>query len=70
MNKFILEKKEFYKKEDKVVIEYWYNDIITIVKILDIKGKKYLVTHNIPESNIQNAPDEFINSSDIIDKYR
>ena len=70
MKKFILEKKEFYKKDDKVIIEYWYNDIITPVKILEVTGRKFLITHNISESKLKNAPDEYIKSSDIIDNFR
>jgi hypothetical protein len=66
----ILEKKEFYKKGDIVLIEYWYNNMITKVKIKDITGRKITVTHNISESEIFNAPDEIIKSSDIIDVAR
>jgi hypothetical protein len=68
--KFLLEKKQFYKKGDKIIIEYWYNDMLTPVEIVDIIGRKFLITHNISESKIQNAPDELISSSDIIDYYR
>lgn len=67
---FLIEKKNFYKKGDLVLIEYWYNDMITVCEIIDIIGKKYKVSHNIPQSEIKNAPDEEIKSSDIIDKLK
>lgn len=67
---YILEKRNFYKKGDLVLIEYWYNDMITVCEIVDIIGKKYKVSHNIPQSEIKNAPDEEIKSSDIIDKLK
>jgi len=70
MKKFILEHKEFYKIDDIVIIEYWYNDMLTPVKILKILGRKFLISHNIKESNIKNAPDELIQISDIIDIFR
>jgi len=68
--KFLIEFKSFYKEGDKVLIEYWYNDMIVCVMIKEIVGRKITVTHNIEESNIKNAPDEIIKMSDIIDKYR
>jgi len=68
--KYILEKKEFYKKGDIVLLEYWYNDMIVKVMIKEIVGRKIIVTHNIPESKIFNAPDEEIYISDIIDNHR
>lgn len=68
--KFILEKKDFYKVGDKIIVEYWYNDMLTICKITEIIGRRYKVTHNIKESDIFNAPDEIIKTSDIIDKYK
>lgn len=67
---FILEFKNFFKEGDKVLIEYWYNDMITPVIIKEKKGRKYLISHNIEESKIQNAPDELVSSSDIIDHFR
>lgn len=67
---FLIEKKNFYKKGDLVLIEYWYNDMITVCEIIDIIGKKYKVSHNITQSEIKNAPDETIKSSDIIDKLK
>ncbi len=66
--KYILESKEFYNEGDIVLIEYWYNSMITPVMIDKIKGKKILVTHKNQFSKIANAPDEEINSSDIIQK--
>ncbi len=69
--KFILEFKSFYDVEDIVLIEYWYNDMLTPVKIVEKLSKvSYKVSHNVPESKIKNAPDEVIKSSDIIDKKR
>lgn len=69
--KFILEFKSFYDVDDIVLIEYWYNDMLTPVKIVEKLSKvSYKVSHNVPESEIKNAPDEVIKSSDIIDKKR
>jgi hypothetical protein len=69
--KFLLEYKSFYKEGDIVLIEYWYNHMITPVKIIEKISKKSLkVSHNISESEIQNAPEETIKTSDIIDIYR
>jgi len=69
--KFILEFKSFYNVGDIVLLEYWYNDMITPVKIVEKLSKtKYKVSHNIPESEIKNAPDETIKSTDIIDKLK
>ena len=68
--KFILEFKSYYKEGDIVNIKYWYNKMITPVKILEKRGNKYLVTHNISQSKIQNAPDELLKNSDIISPYR
>ena len=69
--KFILEFKSFYNVGDIVLIEYWYNDMIVPVKIIEKLSKtKYKVSHNISQSEIKNAPDETIKSSDIIDKLK
>lgn len=68
--KYILEFKSFYKEGDVILIEYWYNDMETPVKILEKRGKSYLVTHNITESKIKNAPDEIISKKDIIAPWR
>ena len=68
---FLFEYKSFYKNGDIVLIEYWYNDMITPVKILEkTSSRSFKVTHNIPQSEIFNAPDEIIKSSDIIDTAR
>jgi hypothetical protein len=68
---FLLEYKSFYKEGDIVLIEYWYNDMLVPVRIIEKASKtKYKVSHNIPESAIKNAPDEIIKSSDIIDKKK
>lgn len=69
--KFIVEFKSFYNEGDIVLIEYWYNDMITPVKIVEkISRVSYKVSHNIPQSKIFNAPDEIIKSNDIIDKLK
>lgn len=69
--KFIVEFKSFYNVNDIVLVEYWYNDMITPVKIIEKVSKvKYKVSHNIPQSEIRNAPDEVIKSTDIIDKLK
>lgn len=68
---FLLEFKSFYQEGDIVLIEYWGNDMITPVKIIKKLSKtKYKVSHNINQSEIKNAPDEVIKSSDIIDKLK
>jgi hypothetical protein len=41
--------------------------MITPVKILEKIGRRFKVTHNISQSQIFNAPDEIVSSSDIID---
>ena len=69
--KFLLEFKSFYKEGDIVLVEYWYNDMVTPVKILEKLSKvSYKVSHNVPDSKISNAPDEIIKSTDIIDFSR
>ncbi len=68
--KFILEYKSFYKEGDVVLIKYWYNKMITPVKIIETRKGKYLVSHNIDGSKIQNAPDELIEKTKIIATYR
>ena len=67
---YIAEFKSFYQINDVVLIEYWYNSMICVVKILDRIGNKYLVSHNNEYSKIQNAPNELISKKDIIDKYK
>jgi hypothetical protein len=68
--KYILEFKSFYNEGDIVLIEYWYNDMETPVKILEKVGNKYLVSHNVEQSKIKNAPDEMILKKDIIAPWR
>jgi hypothetical protein len=69
--KFLLEYKSFFNEGDIVLIQYWYNDMIVPVKVIEkISKKSFKVSHNIPESKIQNAPDEVIKSTDIIDIAR
>jgi hypothetical protein len=69
--KFLLEFKSFYNVDDVVLIEYWYGDIVTPVKIVEKLSKvSYKVSHNVQNSKIFNAPDEIIKSSDIIDISR
>lgn len=68
---FLLEFKSFqFKVGEIVLIQYWYNDMVTPVKILEKKGNIFLVSHNVPNSRIKNAPDEKVKSTDIISKYR
>lgn len=64
---YLLEFKSHYKEGDIVLIEYWYNSMICPVKIIDYIGRKYKVSHNIEQSEIRNAPEELIESRDIID---
>jgi hypothetical protein len=69
--KFLLEFKSFYNVGDVVLVEYWYNDMVTPVKIIEKVSKiSYKVSHDVPNSKISNAPDEIIKSSDIIDFSR
>ena len=66
---FLLEYKNFYKENDIVYIEYWYDGRITPVILKEKQGnKKFLVSHDIKQSKIFNAPDEIIKISQIIDK--
>lgn len=67
---YLIEFKSYYKEGDLVLIEYWYNSMITVVKILERNKNSFKVTHNIKQSEIFNAPDEIIKSSDIIDIYK
>ena len=63
--------KSFYKVGDIVLIEYWWDDMITPVKILEQMSPRTLkISHNIPQSKINNASDEIIKTSDIIDYVR
>ncbi len=65
---YITEFNSFYKSNDIVLIEYWYNHMITPVRIVERKGNKFIVSHNTHNSKIKNAPDEIISKSDIIQK--
>ncbi|NBO22309.1 hypothetical protein EBU94_03060 [bacterium] len=68
---FILEFKGFqFKEGDIVLIHYWYNNMVTPVKILEKKGNLFKVSHDIHNSKIKNAPEEKIKSTEIISKYR
>jgi hypothetical protein len=45
--------------------------MIVPVKIIEkVSKKSFKISHNIPQSEIKNAPDEIIKTSDIIDKFR
>ncbi len=67
---YLIEFKSYYKEGDLVLIEYWYNSMITVVKILERNKNYFKVTHHIEQSEIFNAPDEVIKSSDIIDIFK
>jgi hypothetical protein len=73
--KLILEFNNFYKKNDIVLIKYWYKIpnkkfFFTPVRIKSVRKDGYLISHNISESKIQNAPDELIPATKIIAPYR
>ena len=70
LNYSIFENKKPYNIGDVVYIEYWYKHIVTPVKINEIQGNKFLVSHNTEKSKIQNAPDELIRKNQIISKLR
>ncbi|CAG7579731.1 MAG: hypothetical protein SLAVMIC_00063 [uncultured marine phage] len=55
---------------DTVLIHYWWDDMITPVKIVEKKGRKFLVSHDIEGSYIKNAPDEWVKTDEIIDIKR
>jgi hypothetical protein len=45
--KFILEFKSFYDVGDTIIIEYWYNDMLTPVKIVEkISKMSFKVTRH------------------------
>lgn len=67
---YLFEFNSFYQINDIVLIHYWYNNMITPVKIVDRKGKKFIITHNIEFSKIKNAPNESIYKKDILDKFK
>jgi len=62
-------KKDNFKEGDVVLIEYWYKNILTPVLIKKKIKRKFKVSHNISQSQIQNAPDEVIKKQDIVDFY-
>jgi len=68
--KFLLEFNSFFKEGDTVLIKYWYNGMVTPVKILKSKEEHFKISHNIQESKIQNAPDELIEKKRVIGLYR
>jgi hypothetical protein len=59
-----------FKEGDYVLIEYWYKDILTPVKIVEKKGRTYTIDHNIEGSDIRNAPKEKITRDRIVDHYK
>ena len=69
--RFLLEYKAFYQEGDVVLVEYWYNDMLVPVKIIEkISKSRFKVSYDVEGSDIRNAPDEVIKSSDILDKYK
>jgi len=75
--KFLLKYKLFevnkssFNIGDVILIEYWYNDMITPVEIIEkLSNRSFKVSHNIIDSKIKNAPDEIIKRTDIIDYHR
>lgn len=67
---YLLEFKSYYSEGDIVYIEYWYNGMLTPVKLIERIGRSWKVSHNNNYSEIFNAPDELIKSVDIIDYYQ
>ena len=76
-------KKPTYEVGDVVLVEYWYLDEpscppllhkefpYTPVKIVEKLSKvSFKVSHNIPNSKINNSPDEIVKTTDIIDFAR
>ena len=67
---YIVEYKDFYKIGDVILLEYWYNDMLVPVKIIEkISKSRFKVSYDVEGSDIRNAPDEVIKSSDILDKH-
>jgi hypothetical protein len=67
--KYISEFKSYYKEGDVVLIEYWYNQMIIPVTIIEqVSPRKYLVS--FINSELKNAPDQIIKTSDIIDNHK
>lgn len=68
---FLVEYKSFFKEGDIILIEYWYNNMITPCKVVEkVSNRSFKISHDISESKIKNAPDEQVKTSDIIDIYR
>lgn len=68
---YIVEYKDFYKVGDIILLEYWYNDMLVPVKIIEkISKSRFKVSYDVEGSAIKNAPDEVIKSSDILDKHK
>ena len=67
---FILEYKSFYNVDDIVVVEYWYNGMLTPVKITERRVVKLSYHTILNNPKIQNAPDELIALNKILDKYK
>lgn len=67
---YLIEYKAYYNIGDKVLIEYWYNDMITVCEVMEKVGRKYRLSHNTKESEIKNAPEELVSAKDIIDHYK
>jgi hypothetical protein len=44
--KYLIEKRNYYNIGDIVFLEYWYNKMITKVRIKEIKGRKYSYERN------------------------
>lgn len=66
----IVEWSKFWKVGDIVLIEYWYNSMVTPVKIIECTKNRYRISHDNQFSKIKNAPDEWIKSSDIISSFK
>tara|TARA_R110000772_G_scaffold66676_3_gene148353 strand:+ start:2770 stop:3984 length:1215 start_codon:yes stop_codon:yes gene_type:complete len=63
-------KSNSYKVNDYVLLEYWHREFLTPVKLIDKHGRKFTASHDIEESEIQNAPDEIITRDMIVDHFR
>lgn len=59
-----------FEEGDIVLTHYWWDDMITPVRIIEKKGRKYLASHDVEGSKIQGAPDEWLKSDEIIDIRR
>ncbi len=60
-----------FKEGDLVLIHYWYDHHIEIVKIIEkVSASKFKISYDIEECKIKNAPDEIIKKSEIIDYFK